>query len=61
MSAKTPAIQKSSRVPHTYVILCSIILLAVIGTYVLAPGVYDRVKDERTGRTLVAPASYHIE
>ena len=50
---------KKSRVPHTYVILFSIILLAAIGTYVLPTGVYERHKDERTGRTLVDPQSYH--
>ncbi|MDL2264648.1 C4-dicarboxylate ABC transporter permease, partial [Synergistaceae bacterium OttesenSCG-928-I11] len=50
---------KKTRVPHTYVILFCIILLAAIGTYVLPTGVYERQKDERTGRTLVDPTSYH--
>lgn len=59
VSAETTSLRKKFKVPHTYVILCSIILLAVIGTFVLTPGVYDRVKDERTGRTLVDPLSYH--
>lgn len=59
MAAETIAPKKKTRVPHTYVILFSIILLAAIGTYVLPPGVYNRAKDERTGRTLVDPASYH--
>ncbi|GHS89716.1 hypothetical protein AGMMS49957_13530 [Synergistales bacterium] len=52
--------KKGFKVPHTYVILCSFILLAAIGSYVLTPGVYDRAKDERTGRTLVDPNSYHV-
>jgi uncharacterized ion transporter superfamily protein YfcC len=47
------------KVPHTYVILFFVVILAVIGTYVLPAGVYDRVKDEKTGRTVVAPESYH--
>lgn len=59
MSTETTAIKKKVKVPHTYVILAMIIILATIGTYVLTPGVYDRAKDERTGRTLADPASYH--
>lgn len=59
MSTENASLRKKIKVPHTYVILCSIILLAVIGTFILTPGVYDRVKDERTGRTLVDPLSYH--
>lgn len=59
MTTETIAPKKKTRVPHTYVILFAIILLAAIGTYVLPPGVYNRAKDERTGRTLVDPASYH--
>lgn len=60
MSAETPTIaRKKNRVPHTYVILFAIVLMAAIGTYLIPPGVYNRAKDERTGRTLVDPASYH--
>lgn len=53
--------QKKSffKVPHTYVILFAIIVLSAIGTYVLPTGEYTRAKDERTGRTLVDPTSYH--
>ncbi len=51
--------KKQFKVPHTYVLLFCIIILAAIGSYVLTPGVYDRAKDERTGRTLVDPTSYH--
>lgn len=59
MATESASPKKQIKVPHTYVILFMIILLAAIGTYVLTPGVYDRAKDERTGRTLVDPASYH--
>jgi uncharacterized ion transporter superfamily protein YfcC len=59
MSAESAAVKKGFKVPHTYVILCTFILLAAIGSYVVPPGVYDRAKDERTGRTLVDPQSYH--
>lgn len=47
------------RVPHTYVILFSLIILAAIGSYFIPAGIYERTKDERTGRTLVDPTSYH--
>ncbi|MDL2299060.1 AbgT family transporter [Synergistaceae bacterium OttesenSCG-928-D05] len=60
MSTENPGTtRKKFKVPHTYVILFSIVLLAAIGSYIIPPGVYDRAKDERTGRTLVDPASYH--
>ncbi|MDR1916076.1 MAG: AbgT family transporter [Synergistaceae bacterium] len=52
-------IKKGFKIPHTYVILCSIIILAAIGSYVVPPGEYNRAKDERTGRTLVDPESFH--
>jgi uncharacterized ion transporter superfamily protein YfcC len=59
MSDESAAVKKRFKVPHTYVILCAFILLAAIGSYVVPPGVYDRAKDERTGRTLVDPQSFH--
>ncbi|MDR1884885.1 MAG: AbgT family transporter [Synergistaceae bacterium] len=59
MSETTTAAKKGFKIPHTYVILCTIIILAAIGSYVVPPGVYDRAKDERTGRTLADPESYH--
>jgi uncharacterized ion transporter superfamily protein YfcC len=51
--------QKRFKIPHTYVILFSVVILATLMTYILPAGVYDRYKDERTGRTLVDPQSYH--
>ncbi len=48
-----------SKVPHTYVLLFSLIILAVIGTYVLPAGQFDRIHDEKTNKTLVVPGSYH--
>ncbi len=60
MSTETSsAPQKRFKVPHTCVILFTMIILAAIGTYVITPGSYTREKDERTGRTLVDPESYH--
>lgn len=48
-----------TKVPHTYVLLFSLIILAVIGTYVLPAGQFDRAVDEVTHKTLVVPGSYH--
>jgi len=47
------------RVPNTAALLMLIILLATFMTYFVPAGVYDRVKDEATGRTLVVAESYH--
>ncbi len=51
--------KRKFEVPHTYVILFSIIVLATIGTYFIPAGVYDRIQDAATGRTIVDVASYH--
>ncbi len=47
------------KVPHTYILIASLIILAAIGTYLIPAGEFDRVKDERTGRTLVMPGTFH--
>lgn len=51
--------KKRFTVPHTYVILVFIVLLAAMLTYIIPAGEYNRVEDEKTGRTLVDPTSYH--
>jgi len=58
-SSKKETIPRKFEVPHTYVILFIIIVLATIGTYFIPAGVYDRVKDAITGRTIVDVASFH--
>ena len=45
------------RVPHTYVILVALTILAALMTHAVPAGQYDRV--ERGGRRVVDPASYH--
>ena len=45
MSESSAAAKKVFKVPHTYVIMFTFILLAAIGSYVVSPGVYDRAKD----------------
>ena len=49
---------RKSKVPHTYVLLFSLIILAVIGSYVLPAGQFDRVQDEVTHKTIVVPGSF---
>lgn len=51
--------KKKFKVPHTYVILFSIVLIVAIGTYLIPAGQFERVKDEATGRTVVDPDSFH--
>jgi len=45
------------RVPHTYVLLFILLLLAAASTYFIPAGEYDRF--EKDGRKIVAPNSYH--
>jgi len=52
--------KKHMKVPHTFVILFFLIVLATIGTYIVPAGVYDRVVDPGTGRSIVNPGTYHF-
>lgn len=52
--------KKKIKVPHTYVILLSVVIIVTIFTYILPAGIYERVQDPNTGRTVVDPASYHF-
>ncbi len=45
------------RVPHTYVLLIGLIVLAAAATWIVPAGSYDRVVEN--GREIVAPLSYH--
>ncbi len=47
------------RIPHTYILISMLIILAAIGTHVIPAGEFDRLKDEKTGRTLVVPGTFH--
>ena len=51
-------VEKKMKVPHTYIILMSLILLISILTYFIPAGTYDRIFDEVTGRQLVDPDSF---
>lgn len=57
MQEVLPATPKS-KIPHTFVLLFSLILLAVISTHLIPSGQFQRVEDEQTGKTLVVPGSY---
>lgn len=46
------------RVPHTYVIIFSIIILAAVLTHLVPSGAYDRYENAN-GTTVVDPVSYH--
>ncbi len=46
------------RVPHTYVLLFILLLLAATSTHFIPAGAFDRIKKEN--RQIVAPDSYHL-
>ncbi len=46
------------KIPHTYVIIFSIIVIAAVFTYIIPAGEYDRYENEK-GITVINPDSYH--
>lgn len=51
--------KKKLKVPHTYVIIFSIIIIAAIATYIVPAGTFERAEDPESGRVLVVSGSYH--
>lgn len=51
-------LQKYFKMPHTYVLLVIIILLAAIMTYIVPSGEFERTQDEQSGQTVVVPGTY---
>ncbi|UOR06078.1 YfcC family protein [Hymenobacter aerilatus] len=51
--------KKNLRFPHPLVLLLGFILLALLLSYLLPAGVFDRLPDPATGREVVVPGSYH--
>ncbi len=49
---------KKFKVPHTYVIIFTLIIIAAIATYIIPAGTFERVEDSETGRTLVVSDSF---
>jgi uncharacterized ion transporter superfamily protein YfcC len=45
------------KLPHTYVLLCGLMLAAAVATWIVPAGMYDRV--EAGGRELIDPGSFH--
>jgi len=52
--------KKKISVPHTYVILCMLVLICAIMTWLIPAGAYDRVEDAVTGKMVVDPDSFHF-
>ncbi|WP_242826488.1 YfcC family protein [Caldisalinibacter kiritimatiensis] len=50
--------KKKFKVPHTYVILFSVIIVMAILTYIIPAGQFDRIEGPK-GRTIVDPDSFH--
>lgn len=50
--------KKWLKMPHTFVILIILTLIAGILTYAVPAGEFKRVEDEASGRTLLVPGSY---
>ena len=60
--AKTPAegkAKKAFKMPHALVIIFVIILAAVLLTWIIPAGSYDRVEDAVTGKMLIDPSSFY--
>ena len=47
------------KVPHTFALLFFLIVITAIATHFVPAGVYDRITDPNTGRTLVNPTTFH--
>ena len=56
---KTPKGKEKREIPHIFVILLVIIVIATICTWLVPAGAYDRVLDEATGRMIIDPDSFH--
>lgn len=60
---KQPSVQKTKRwwekIPHTYVILFVMMVLASVMTYIVPAGAYDRVEVEGLANPAIDPDSFH--
>jgi len=50
--------KSSFKVPHTFVIIFTILILVAVATYIIPAGEYDRAENA-SGRTVVVEGSYH--
>ncbi len=51
--------KRKFKVPHPFVLICILILICTILTYIVPAGTYDRYYDEEVGAELVDPDSFH--
>ena len=47
------------KMPHTYVILTSILVFVTMLTHIIPAGQYERIKDAASGKMVVVPGSFH--
>lgn len=47
-------------VPHTFVILLAVVIFVAILSFIMPAGVYERIEDPNTGRTIVDVTSFHF-
>ena len=57
--SETTTPRRKLRFPHTFVLIFCIAILTAIAANIVPAGSYDRVLNEATGRTVVAPESFH--
>ena len=65
MGSKTNTSDRDHRkqgftVPHVFVILIGLVILAAVLTYLIPAGAYERIVDPATGNKVVDPASFHL-
>ncbi|NLW40772.1 MAG: putative basic amino acid antiporter YfcC [Tissierellia bacterium] len=58
MVDKTRVTNRTFKIPHTYVLISCIIIIAALLTYIVPAGEYARIEDPNTGRTVVDPNSF---
>lgn len=51
--------KKAFKVPHVYVIIFTLLVIATLFTYIIPAGEYNRVEDPVSKRIIVDPNSYH--
>lgn len=54
-----PSLLRRLRFPHPLVLLSGAVFVAAAASWVLPAGLYDRMEDEVTGRTVVVSGTYH--
>ena len=55
---KSPLVKRQREFPHSIVILCALILLSVILTWIVPAGQFERVADPNTGRQIVKAGTF---